>query len=139
MVSGGGGDQFSTSRPGMGWQQRKPKQTMEFMMKRTTLAAALALPAVLSVAAIGYASSQSSATLDGIAVGDTIGTTHEAINARLTDLGYAMTELENDEDGYIEVELVAGSQAFELEIDVANGTVLEIEAEDGEDGDDDGD
>lgn len=108
-------------------------------MKRTTLAAALALPAILSVAAIGYASSQSAAALGGVAVGDVIGTDQEAISAKLAELGYEMTEIETDEDGYLEIELIAAGAPFELEIDAASGAVLEIEAEDSddEDGDDD--
>ncbi|MBO6637404.1 MAG: PepSY domain-containing protein [Roseitalea sp.] len=108
-------------------------------MKRTTLAAALALPAILGVAAIGYAASETSADLDGIAVGDTIGIDEAAIGARLSELGYTMTEVETDEDGYLEVELTAGGAPFELEIDAATGAVLEIEAEDADDEDEDGD
>lgn len=108
-------------------------------MKRTTLAAALAIPAIVSVAAIGHAAGDAPATLEGFAVGDTIGVDEATIGAALAGLGYEMTAMEADEDGYLEVELVAGAAAFELEVDATTGAVLEIEAEndDDEDGEDD--
>ena len=108
-------------------------------MKRTTLAAALALPAVLGVSAIAYSASTGPVMIDGISVGDTIGTTEEAISAKLADMGYTLTEFENDDDGYIEVELVANAHPFELEIDINDGTILEIEPEDADEDEDDDD
>ena len=106
-------------------------------MKRTTLAALLALPAIIGVSAVAYSANVGPAMLDGVNVGDTMGTAQEAIGAKLTALGYTMTEFENDEDGYIEVELVAGDHMFELEIDMQDGSVLEIEPDDADDGEND--
>ena len=87
------------------------------MTRKTTLTAA-ALAALIPVGA--YAN---------FAVGDKLGTDLDEIRAQFEAQGYDVTEIEVEGDE-IEVEYVVDGTAYELEIDAATGTVLEIELED---------
>ena len=98
-------------------------------MKKAILAATVAVPAMLGLTAVDSIADQTPVTLDGIAVGDVIGTTLGGINDTITGLGYKITEFEIEDDE-IEVELTANDRSYELEIDPESGKVVDIELED---------
>lgn len=85
--------------------------------KSKLIAAAVAIVAVPSLA------------LAAVSVGDRVGKSDEEIRAALTEQGYTIEEIEN-EDGKFEAEVVLNGQAFEIEIDSQTGNVLEIEEDD---------
>ncbi len=64
-----------------------------------------------------------------INVGDSLGTTEQAIRAELEAQGYTISEIEVEGDE-IEVEATLDGQAFEFEISTETGSVIEIELED---------
>lgn len=72
------------------------------------------------------------AALAAVSEGDVLGTTEADVRAALEAQGYVVTgiELEDDE---IEADVTLDGAAFEIEVAVATGMVLEIEADDGDD------
>ncbi len=72
----------------------------------------------------------------GIDVGQTLGTTEAEVRAALSDLGYTVQEIEI-EDGEIEAEVTLNGTAYEIEVAMDSGQVVEIELEDDDADDDD--
>lgn len=70
--------------------------------------------------------------LANVGVGDTLGTTEAEIRSVLEAQGYAIEEIEFEEDE-IEVELSKDGVETELVLDVADGVVTAIEAEEDDD------
>lgn len=70
-----------------------------------------------------------------LSAGDQVGTTFEAVIAKLTDAGYEIQEVER-EDGGLEVEAVLNGTTYEIMIDGETGAVMEIEVEDDDEDDD---
>ncbi len=84
---------------------------------------------VMSVPALAFAQ---------LSVGDMAGTTEEEIVAKLTASGAEIEEVEI-EDGMMEVEYTLDGAEFEVTVDLASGTVTEVEMEDDDEDDDDED
>lgn len=95
-------------------------------MTKATIIAASAL--VLGVGAHAAAA---------VGVGDVLGVEDSAIEQALSAQGYAIDEIEREDDE-IEVEATLDGVAYELTISPETGAVTEIELEDS-DSDDDGD
>lgn len=89
-------------------------------------------PAALGL--VGFA--LPSLALAAVSVGDQLGTTEQGIRTALTTQGYEITQFET-EDGEIEVDALFEGQMLELEISPDTGLVIEIEAEDDDNVDDD--
>lgn len=71
-----------------------------------------------------------------VVAGDNIGTTEAAIRTALEGAGYVIESVEVDADE-IEAEVTLDGASFEIEISSATGIIQKVEAEDGDDGDDD--
>ena len=69
-----------------------------------------------------------SAAFAQINVGDQLGTSEDAIRAALQTKGYAVTEIEFEDDE-IEVNVTADGKSLEFEISPETGLVLAIEDE----------
>lgn len=76
------------------------------------------------------------AAFAGLEIGQTVGTQEADIRAALTNMGYVVQEIEVEDDE-IEAEVTLDGVAYEIELAVDTGAVIEIELEDDEDGDDD--
>lgn len=76
------------------------------------------------------------AAIAAINVGDTAGTSPEAISAALAAQGYEVLKIETDHDEY-EIDARLNGTLFEIEVARASGMVTGIEMDD--DGDDDHD
>ena len=70
-----------------------------------------------------------------INVGDSLGTTEQAIRTELEAQGYTISEIEVEGDE-IEVEATLDGQAFEFEISTKTGSVTEVELEEDDDAED---
>ena len=101
-------------------QSRNTENDMTYLTKPALLAA-LIVPA---------------AAFAGLDLGQSLGTTEDEVRAALTGLGYEVVEIEI-EDGEIEAEVVLDGAAFEIEVAMDTGQIVEIEAEDDDDADDD--
>ena len=89
----------------------------------------LTKPALLAAFIVpGYA-------LAGADLGQTLGTTESAVRAALTGMGYAVQEIEIEDDE-IEAEVTLDGVAYEIEVAMETGKIVEIELEDDEDDDD---
>lgn len=64
-----------------------------------------------------------------VQVGDVIGTSETAIIAALEAKGYAIEEIETEDDE-IEVEVMLNGQEMEIEVALDTGAVTEVETED---------
>ncbi|GGX53950.1 hypothetical protein GCM10007385_22670 [Tateyamaria omphalii] len=71
----------------------------------------------------------------GVDIGQTLGTSETDVRQALTDMGYAVQEVEI-EDGEIEADVMLDGVAYEVEVSMDTGLVTEIELEDDEDDDD---
>ena len=76
------------------------------------------------------------AAIAGLDVGASVGTTDADIRAALTQMGYAVQEIEIEDDG-IEAEVTLEGVAYEIEIAASTGQITEIALEDDEDDADD--
>ena len=74
--------------------------------------------------------------LAGLDIGQQVGTTEADVRAALTGFGYDVQEIEI-EDGEIEAEVTLDGVAYEIEVAMDTGLILEIETEDDDAGDDD--
>lgn len=90
-------------------------------------------PALILFAASGLLASMGLA-LAAVSVGDTLGTSEDAIRSALTSEGYAVEEIET-EDREIEVEVTLDGQEMEVVVDAMSGKVLEMELEGPDEGD----
>jgi uncharacterized membrane protein YkoI len=70
-----------------------------------------------------------------INVGDTVGSTEAAVRSALEASGYAVLEIEVEDDE-IEAEVTLDGTAYEIEVSAASGMVLEIEVEDDDESED---
>lgn len=68
-------------------------------------------------------------TTTELAVGDMLGTTPEAVQTALTDMGWEVRKLDT-EDGYIEAYAVMGDMMAEIYVDPATGNVVKVSDED---------
>lgn len=75
------------------------------------------------------------AAIAAINVGDTAGTSPEAIRAALTAQGYEVLRIETD-DGDFEVDARMGGTLFEIEVARSSGMVTGIEMDDDREDDD---
>lgn len=75
--------------------------------------------------------------LASVDVGQPVGTTEADVRAALTGMGYEVLEIET-EDGEIEAEVTLDGVAYEIEVALDTGLVVEIELEDEDDVEDDG-
>lgn len=90
----------------------------------------------LKLAALGAALIALPATaIAAVSAGDQLGTTLDAVIAKLNDAGYEIQEIER-EDGGLEVEAVLNGTTYEIMIDGETGSVTEIEIEDDDEDDD---
>ncbi|MEL6450597.1 MAG: PepSY domain-containing protein [Pseudomonadota bacterium] len=76
------------------------------------------------------------AAFAGVDVGQTLGTTEDAVRTALTDLGYTVQEVKV-EDGEIEAEVSLDGVALEIEVAMDSGAVVEIALDDDADDADD--
>lgn len=76
------------------------------------------------------------AAFAGLDVGQSLGTTEADVRTALTSMGYEVQEIEI-EDGEIEAEVTLDGVAYEVEVAMDTGLVLEIEVDDDGDSDDD--
>lgn len=71
-----------------------------------------------------------SAAAPGFSVGDMLGMNESTISQTLEAAGYTDVEFET-EDGVLEVEAINDGQEVEFEVSADDGTILEIEVDDG--------
>lgn len=71
----------------------------------------------------------------GVDIGQTLGTSEADVRLALTDMGYVVQEIEI-EDGEIEADVMLDGVAYEVEVSMDTGLVIEIELEDDDDDDD---
>ena len=64
-----------------------------------------------------------------IELGTQVGVTDEEIRAKLAELGYAIEEIEREDDE-IEVEVTLDGEEFEIEISPETGEIVSIEKDD---------
>lgn len=68
------------------------------------------------------------AALAQVTLGQSLGTTDDAIRAKLTEAGYAVSEIEHERD---EIEVKATQDGKKIEIELSgDGTIKSIELED---------
>ena len=70
-----------------------------------------------------------------INVGETIGTSEEAVREALVAQGYEITEIEIEDKAW-EIEALLDGVEYEIEVSMETGTIMEIELEDDEDDED---
>ena len=68
----------------------------------------------------------------GVELGQTLGSTEADVRAALTGMGYDVQKIEV-EDGEIEADVALDGIAFEIEVAMETGVVVEIELEDQDD------
>ncbi|MEL7091109.1 MAG: PepSY domain-containing protein [Pseudomonadota bacterium] len=76
------------------------------------------------------------AAFAGLELGQPLGTQEADIRAALTEMGYEVQEIEFEDDE-IEAEVTLDGVAYEIELAVDTGKIIEIELEDDDDADDD--
>lgn len=76
------------------------------------------------------------AAMAGLDVGAQLGSTESDVRAALSELGYVVQDVEV-EDGEIEAEVTLDGVAYEIEVAMDSGLIVEIEVEDDEGDSDD--
>ena len=76
------------------------------------------------------------AAFAGLDVGSQLGSSETDVRAALSELGYVIHDIEV-EDGEIEAEVTLDGVAYEIEVAMDSGKIVEIEVEDDETDDDD--